>query len=331
VKIAIVRLSALGDIIQSMIVLQFLREKFPNSTIDWFVDEKFSDIFKDVKYLDSVHILRLSEFKRNKSLLLIFDTIKYLRSFPKYDLVIDLQGLIKSALVSRFIPAKEYIGFNRGSLREPLSAYFYTRSFAIPYHENVVRRYSLLINNALGLNISDRSILKKKPFFDYVPHRKIKNAELKIIIIVGASFASKIYPVESYAKVISSLDADFSIVWNTIKEKNLALRLNKINSRAEIAPKLSLIELKNFLSHADLVIGGDTGPTHMAWALNIPSITIFGSTPMSRNCFITKKNLAVSSDSVKNPYKIDKKDMSIKFIEPEKIISLASKLINKDL
>jgi len=83
-------------------------------------------------------------------------------------------------------------------------------------------------------------------------------------------------------------------------------------------------ELKELIINSELVIGGDTGPTHIAWALNIPSITIFGSTPLERNCFITEKNLAISSGSRVDAYKINKHDFSIKEIDSNKIVSLIS-------
>jgi len=79
--------------------------------------------------------------------------------------------------------------------------------------------------------------------------------------------------------------------------------------------------------NSDIVIGGDTGPTHMAWAMNIPSITIFGATPAKRNSFETSINLIIGSNSTINPYKIDKYNSSINIIEPEKIVSLVKELL----
>ena len=82
------------------------------------------------------------------------------------------------------------------------------------------------------------------------------------------------------------------------------------------------------ISQFDLVIGSDTGPTHIAWALNIPSITLYGSTPGYRNTFVTEFNKIIKSDSNVNPQKIDKNDYSIKNIEVEKIVAKAMELLN---
>ena len=77
----------------------------------------------------------------------------------------------------------------------------------------------------------------------------------------------------------------------------------------------------------DLVIGGDTGPTHMAWALNTPSITLFGSTPGYRNTYATTINRIIESKSGVNPYKINKNDFSIKTIQVNDIVKISKELL----
>jgi heptosyltransferase-1 len=85
--------------------------------------------------------------------------------------------------------------------------------------------------------------------------------------------------------------------------------------------------LKIQIANAKLVIGGDTGPTHMAWALNIPSITIFGNTPGYRNTYTTDINRVIESNSVVNPLKLDKTDFSICDISSDEIVQVAKELI----
>jgi len=90
---------------------------------------------------------------------------------------------------------------------------------------------------------------------------------------------------------------------------------------------MSLNELKALIDSCDLVIGGDSGPTHMAWALNKPSITIFGPTPKDRNTFKTNINLTVDCEKKINPLKLDKNDLCIKNIDENKIIKLINELL----
>ena len=83
------------------------------------------------------------------------------------------------------------------------------------------------------------------------------------------------------------------------------------------------------ISQIDLVIGPDTGPTHMAWALDIPSVTLFGSTPGYRNAFTTKINRIIESKSEVNPYNIDKNDNSIRDIDVNEIVQVAQELLDQ--
>ena len=86
--------------------------------------------------------------------------------------------------------------------------------------------------------------------------------------------------------------------------------------------------MKLLVSRADLVIGSDTGPTHLAWAQNIPSITLFSQTPGHRNTYITEHNKIIESNSEVNPYKINKQDNSIKDIEVEEVFRMSQRLLN---
>jgi len=319
-KIAIVRLSAIGDIVQSMIVLQFIKKKFPDASIDWFVDKQFSTLLDDCIEIDNVIKLDLKKIKQNKSLILLFKTLRKLQTFKKYDYVFDLQGLIKSAVISRFIPARERIGFDKNSTRERFASYFYSKKYKFPYHENVVMRYINIVAYALDIPVSEREIKCKKPFFNLSSNKARKNKP-NILIVLGASFDSKIYPVDKYAQIVNALQANFVALWHSKKELEMAERLQSLSGGLSITKCKNFSELKQLVINSDLVIGGDTGPTHMAWALNIPSVTIFGSTPLERNCFITDKNLAISSGNKVNAYKINKKDFSINLIKPELILS----------
>jgi len=327
-KIAIVRLSALGDIIQSMIVLQFIKKKFPNSSIDWIVDSQFASILTDCNDIDNIIELNIKQIKSQKSFPLFYDVLRKLRRLEKYDKVFDFQGLIKSAIVTRLIPAKERIGFDKNSIREKLASSFYSQRFSIPYEENVIMRYTGMVNKFLKTNITKKDIDNKKSFFKNTKHRN-SSSSTSIVLVLGASFPSKIYPVEKYAEIANSMNARFIAIWGSDKERKMALKLVSISKNVTIAKKLSLNELKKLISTADLVIGSDTGPTHLAWALNVPSITIFGSTPMERNCYRTRINLAIGAQKITNPFNIDRIDSSIREIDPKNIVKLATGLFKE--
>jgi len=324
-KIAIVRLSALGDIFQSMIVLQFIKSRYPAAQIDWFVDSFYEDALKDNEDIDKIIPINLKKLKNDFSIKELFNIVKELKSCPVYDYIFDLQGLLKSAVVSRLIPGKNRVGFDKKSIRERFAVYFYSRTFFVPYNENVIKRYIGIFNKSLNLNVTSKEILNKKSIFRYP--KNLNSANKKGLIIIGASFESKIYPVENFAKVINSLGLDFIVLWKTTLEKKMATQLVSLTNRAKLSESLDISELKSLVTNSSIVIGGDTGPTHLAWAMNVPSITIFGPTPIERNFFQTKINYGIKSNSQVNAYKINKNDFSIRDINPDKISLLAKRIL----
>jgi len=332
-KIAIVKLSALGDIIYAMVALQFIKQHLPDSTIDWIVEEGFKDILTNNPDINEIHTVNLKKAKQKKSLKLLFNELKKLRKLPKYDIVIDTQGLIKSAIVARTIPSDKTFGFDKHSLRESFAAKFYTDTCAINYDENIVKRNATVISNALNIVISHDNISNKHPFLfsdSKISSSLFSNTKANIALIPGASFESKIYPVDQYAQITKELDANFIVLWGNESENIMARKIKQISPEVRVVNKLTLNDLKVFIAQMDLVIGGDTGPTHMAWALNIPSITLFGSTPGYRNTYTTTINRIIESKSRVNPYKINKNDFSIKTIQVNDIVKITKELLFKE-
>ena len=324
-KIAIVKLSALGDIIHAMVALQFIKKHIPNVQIDWVVEKGFKSILESNPDINKIHTIELKKAKSKKSIFLLIRELLKLRKLPKYDIVIDAQGLIKSAIVAKLIPSKTTFGFDKNSLREGFAANFYSDTCAIDYAENIIKRNAFLISQALNINISSDDIINKQPFlFSNALTSKLSNY---LVIIPGASFASKIYPHSKFADLCNSLKIKSIVVWGNDEEKRIADKIKKLTSYAAVSEKLSIDELKLLISNASLVIGGDTGPTHMAWALNVPSVTIFGSTPGYRNTITTDVNKVIESSSNVNPNKIDKSDYSIKDIKVGDIAKIANKLL----
>jgi heptosyltransferase-1 len=199
---------------------------------------------------------------------------------------------------------------------------FYTDTCHINYDENIIKRNLFVISSALGISISHDDIISKQPFLlakNQIPPNSLSNSKANIAIIPGASFKSKIYPVEKYIQLANKLDANIVILWGNEEEKLMAEQIQFNASNVSISSKLTLDELKVVIAQMDLIIGGDTGPTHMAWALNVPSITLFGSTPGYRNTYTTDINLVIESKSEVNPYKIDKNDLSISDIKVNEV------------
>ena len=325
-SIAIVRLSALGDIVNSAIVLQFIKHEYPNTTIEWITEEVFAPLLKAHPYLSQVHTVNLKKLKKSKSLSLLNTTIKELSILGKYDIIIDMQGLIKSSVVAKIL-GKNTHGFDKNSIREPLASLLYKSTSTISYETSVVKRNCFVVGDALGFEITDKMILDKKPIFETPVTFNLQNDIQNVAFVIGASWESKIYPKELVAKLADELKSSVHIIWGSQEEKVNAEWICEHSEYATLAPKLALDELVSFISSMDLLIGNDTGPTHMAWAQNIPSITLLGPTT-TRMIYETPINIGIKSPSEVNILKINKQDFSIKEIPYETVLQKAKDLLN---
>ncbi|MFW3342141.1 lipopolysaccharide heptosyltransferase I [Aliarcobacter butzleri] len=329
-RIAIIKLSAMGDIIHAMVALQYIKKQYPNLKIDWFVESAFAGVLENNPDINEIIKLDLKSIKKDKKE--IINQIKLIKKYKtnSYDLVIDAQGLIKSAIVSFFL-GKNRVGFSKNSTREKLASFFYTKKVDIAYDKNAIERNVKVLSQALNFEITKDDILNKKPFLFYkneneVIYEYLSKDKKNVLFVIGASWPSKMYSKEKFAKIINNLDENCLITWGNEAEKDVADFIVNI-SKAKVLPKLDLNSLKAIMSKVNLVIGNDTGPTHMAWALNIPSITLFGNTPGYRNTYITNMNKIIESKSIVNPFKLDRNDFSIKEIDENEIINMAKGLL----
>jgi len=329
-KIAIVKLSALGDIVHAMAVLQFIKKYNQEIEIDWIVEEGYKELLESNPNISKVYVVNIKKAKLKKSLVLFLSELKKFYNFKSYDMVIDMQGLVKSAIIARLIPSKLTCGFDKYSSRESLAAIFYNKKFNLRYDENVVVRNFELIKFAIDLPYNSDQIINKKPLLFSNPkylNTKLSNLKKNIILIPGASHPSKRYPLEKFAKLTNLIDANYIVIWGNKEEKVIAEGIKDLSPNVSVCKKIVLKDLISLVSLVDLVIGSDTGPTHLAWAQNVPSITLFGPTPGNRNTYITKINKIIESSSKVNPFKINKNDISIKDISVEEIKLVAQSLL----
>lgn len=329
-RIAIIRLSALGDIINSAPVLQFIKQAYPKARIEWICEEAFAPILQGHPDLHAVHTVAIKRAKKTRSLRLLLQSIALLRSLGEYDKIIDLQGLLKSAIVSRLV-GKNVHGFAKDSIREALASSFYTFHTHIPYEENSIWRTFVLVSEALEIPITKAMVDAKKPALFYkdednVTQEMMSQTQKNIAFVIGASWPSKCYPRENFSSLAQMIDANIILIWGSAAEKEDALYISQ-NSSAKLAPKLSLKELVALVDSVDLLIGNDTGPTHIAWAMNKPSITLFGPTPAEKMMWQTSINISLQSASKVDPLKLDRSDMSIKEIPVELVYKKAMELL----
>jgi len=316
-KIAIVKLSALGDIVHAAIVLQFIKKHCPNAHITWLVDARFASLLKDHPLIDELVILPLKEsFKKS---------YKIIKTLGKFDKIIDLQGLFKSAVVAKLL-GKEIYGFSRESVKEKIAARLYRHKFKIDYNENIIIRNLSLVGYALNFSFNRDEILKKSPCFEICKKFKNESDKKRVLIAAFASEESKIY--DKFKDVIRLLDGcEIYLCYGSDSEKAKAETIIS-GTKAKLLEKLSIKDMIDFIASCDLVIGNDSGLTHLAWAVNRPSITLFGNRPSHRNAYVTDKNLVVDMGKQIDARSIDKNDFCIREIYPETVANFAKRLLN---
>lgn len=292
-RILIVRLSALGDIVHALPVLRRLRQEFPEAGIDWLVEENYAATLTLATGLSRCIIVRA----RSESA--AGDTIAFARGMgywrgasflraQQYDVALDLQGLLKSAVWARASGARRVIGFDREHLREPLAASFYTETVMPDGSGHVIRKNLSILR---GLQIEPGPVeLQVEP---QASHDLIKTIQAAggsngyIVINPGAAWPNKCWPPDRFAALAKNLRERTGlhslVTWGP-KERALADAVSHASAgAASPAPPTTISDLGALMRSAALVISGDTGPLHIGAAVGAPIVGLFGPTRPERN------------------------------------------------
>ena len=316
--------------------IQFIRKHIANAHISWFCDARFEQIARLLAGVDEVVALPLKDKKFLKS----FEILRQKQG--QFDIIIDLQGLLKSALVSRSL-GKNIFGFDRFSAKEGLASIFYTHKYSCNYDKNIILRNLELCSFALNFSFDEKEILTKEPCFlkksripnknsripsdeSRIPDKNSRIPNRKILIAPFASESSKCYA--HFASVIKGAKefAQCFLVAGSEPEREKATKL--ASSGATLLAPLDLAQILEFMDTCDLIIGNDSGITHLAWAQNCATITLFGNRSGARNAFATPKNLIIQATPKHeiDAFHIDKSDFCINDIDPAQIIAKAKGL-----
>lgn len=277
-KILIIKPSSLGDIIHSLPLLNRLRKSFDDSFIHWVIDKSFREILEGHPMIDRLWVINKDEWKNiNK----FGVTLKNLKKFFKdlraerYDLVIDIQGLLRSGIIAKATGSRFRIGFSEA--REGASV-FYTHTVKGGRDVHAVDRY-LKVADFLGLKRDDIQFpfppLPELPI-DGMPDLLKKDYA---VIAPGARWPTKIWPPERFGKVASMLPLK-TVVVGSPSESCLAEEVVRSSQgkALSIAGKTGLKELAAVIGRARFMLCNDSGPMHIAAAMGVPVFAIFGPT-----------------------------------------------------
>jgi lipopolysaccharide heptosyltransferase I len=282
-SVLIVRLGALGDLVHAMPAVAALRAAWPEARIDWLVDGRYAALLELVPALNRVVVIGGRTGRPVRSV------IRDLRC-ARYDLAIDFQGLLKSAVLARFAGARETAGFTAGQLREPLAGVFYTRRIPADNSGHVVRK-NLSLVEALGAGVREVAA-PLTVTASAVPGQVrqllgIDAGERFAVINPGAGWPNKQWPADRYAAIAAHVRARHgmpSIVTWGPREHALADDVVAASGgAARTAPSTSIADLVELARAAALFVAGDTGPMQLAAAVGTPVVGLFGPTNPLRN------------------------------------------------
>lgn len=275
-KILLVKTSSLGDVIHNLPVVSDLQANFPGIKIDWVVEESFAAIPRLHPGVTQIIPVALRRWRKNIFNRATWKEISKARgqlAATDYDVVLDTQGLLKSALISRQARGK-HLGHNGDSAREPLAARFYDTSFFIPKTLHAVERNRRLAAAALGYFTG--------PELDYgIQGHPDPAAKPSVVLLTATSRDDKLWPETHWVELgrtLAERGLTCLLPGGSTLERERALRLAKQIPEAQALPPLNLTQLADLLAGACVVIGVDTGLSHLAAALKTPTLALYTAT-----------------------------------------------------
>jgi heptosyltransferase-1 len=303
-RILLVRLGALGDVVHAIPVAAALRRAFPSARIDWLVSGKHRAILDLVPIIDR----RLVVDGAGSGVTALAATVRELRR-SRYDLAVDLQGLLKSAALARSSGANRVLGFAASYLRERLARLFYTDVYdpgCKGLYDPRETRHVITIN--LGL-LQPLGIPVAPPEFPIVRSDSAVAADVYrrtggryALLNPGAHWPNKRWPAARLGRVAAALRERHGLMsvalWGD-GERDLADELvAHAEGAAIVSPRATIADLVALARGAAVMVSGDTGPTHLAAAVGTPIVGIFGPTRPSRNGPWSASDVTVSRADV---------------------------------
>ena len=280
-RVLLVKTSSLGDVIHNLPVASDLARQYPGIVIDWVVEASFADIPALHPAVSAVHTVALRRWKKTpfaKETRSAIRAFKAALSAIPYDLVLDTQGLMKSAWITRQARGPK-AGYDRRSIREPLASFAYDRRYAVDRALHAVDRNRRLAAAAFGYALESLPL-------DYGLHNFQKNGAnaapgIEAILLTATSRDDKLWAEDHWTELGRTLaQRSLSCVLpsGSPVERERAERIAATIPGAIALPPTSIRELAGRLAKARCAVGVDTGLTHLACATGIPTVALYTAT-----------------------------------------------------
>ena len=279
-RFLIVKTSSMGDVVHALPLASDLARRYPGATIDWLVEESFAAIPRMQAAVDRVIAVAVRRWRRAPVSGTTWREVRAAKAqlrTQRYDAILDCQGLLKSAWMARWARGPRW-GFDRASAREPLAALLYTSAVPVPRDQHAIARNRALGHAACGTDAA------MPPSFGLLPpaisDRALADATSTpyAVLLTNASRATKRWPDDRWRAVPSELHArglrSLLFAGSASEERETRARAAGM-ADAWVAPRCGLDEVAAVLARARVVVGLDTGLSHLAAALGAPTLGIF--------------------------------------------------------
>jgi heptosyltransferase-1 len=282
-RVLIVKMSSMGDVLHTLPAITEAVRHLPNLQFDWVVEKGFEQIPGWHPSVDKVIVASTRAWRKNW-----FSSRVERRAFVddlksrEYDLVIDAQGLMKSAWIAHLAKGP-VAGFSFFSVRERLASCLYKNRFNVPAGHAVKRVRALLslsLGYALGDQANDYGI-----DIDSAKFERVDLASKTLLFLHGTTWASKHWPEANWEALAQrSSEAGYTVwlPWWSEEEHQRCIRIAAVCDAASVLPRGDLNEMRKYISAADAVVAVDTGLGHMAAALSVPCLSVYGATDSTR-------------------------------------------------
>jgi len=291
-----VKLGSIGDIVHTLPSLAALRHGLPHAEISWVVERSTAEILRDNPFLDRLIEVDTKALRRGlmsgETLRAPRQQLRRLRA-SAFDLALDFQGLLKSASIARLSGARRIFGFSRQGLREPASRIFLSKTVVIPKRTHVIRKNLALVNGALRIPVPQDSSGFEFPIHVELSHESEADKALDgtgesyAILNPGGGWTTKLWSPQRFGELADEIWGNHglhSLITYGPGESELAERvLASTRSGKARAVSLSLKAFYALAKRAQVYVGGDSGPTHIAVAAGTPVVGLFGPTEWWRN------------------------------------------------
>ena len=282
-RILIVRLGSLGDIVHAVPAAAALSRAWPGVAVDWVTAPGYRDLVGMVRGLRRVITVDTRRMFGAEGVLAAVGALRAAR----YDAVLDLQGLLKSAVLARLARGARTLGFGRSDLREPAAAHFYSETVDVSRAVHVIGK-GLAVARALGAAAGPPEFPLDVPDTPEVRALVDQAGPAGYALLnPGAAWPNKRWPTERFGEVAAVLRRDRGlasvVLWGPGERERAEAVAAASGGAASLAPATTVPGIAALAKHARLVLSGDTGPLHLAAAVGAPAVALFGPTSAERN------------------------------------------------